>query len=190
MKKTIIGFAISLALTLVTANLSAQEMIATPDPVGGAKPEADAKPSVAVPPSPTPGTSGDPAANNWRYRWFNGHWWYWTPEKKWMTYNDQRRWVASEMKPGGPAVAERKTPAVVESRVPMPIERNVYMPPPVGSYYPGAAYYYPDPYWAGYYPGVAVGVWPYGNVYAGRRVGVDIWGPHGSVRVGRMRVGW
>ena len=43
-----------------------------------------------------------------------------------------------------------------------------------------------------YYPGVAVGVGPYGNVGVGvgRRVGVDVWGPLGAVRVGRIGVGW
>jgi hypothetical protein len=31
------------------------------------------------------------ASNNlqdWRYRWHNGQWWYWTPGNYWMTYNN------------------------------------------------------------------------------------------------------
>ncbi len=37
-----------------------------------------------------------------------------------------------------------------------------------------------------------IGARPYGsvNVGVGRRIGVDVYGPHGSVRVGRIFVGW
>ena len=50
----------------------------------------------------------------------------------------------------------------------------------------------PPAYWSGYYPGTAVGVGPYGNVSVdvGRRVSVDVAGPHGTVRVGRLCIGW
>jgi hypothetical protein len=67
----------------------------------------------------------------------------------------------------------------VES-TPTPSPYRVYQP-----VYPG----YHRPY---YYPGVAVGVRPYGDVgvAVGRRVGVDVWGGHGAVRVGRIGVGW
>ena len=64
-------------------------------------------------------------------------------------------------------------------------------------YYPAPydGYYYPydsgPGYGTGYYPGVAVGVWPYGvNVGVGPRVGVGVWGPRGAVRICRIYVGW
>lgn len=112
--------------------------------------------------------AGDPAQaplvtgpDGWRYRWSGGRWWYWTPAKRWLWYNGDGQWVEFE---------------------PAPAPYAVYRP---GYVYPG----YYRPY---YYPGVAVGVWPYGNVGVGvgRRVGVDVWGPHGAVRVGRIGVGW
>ena len=89
----------------------------------------------------------------------------WTPENRWMWYSDDGRWVAFEAS---------HPPAA--NAAPMPDAR--YLGPGV-------------PYTAGY-PGVAVGVRPYGNVNVavGRRVGVDVYGPHGSVRVGRIFVGW
>ena len=27
-------------------------------------------------------------ADPWRYRWYGGRWWYWTPESRWMWYGD------------------------------------------------------------------------------------------------------
>ena len=111
--------------------------------------------------------AGDPAQppvakgpDSWRYRWQDGRWWYWTPAKRWMWYGDGQ-WVYFE---------------------PTPAPYTVHQP---GYVYPG--------YYAPYYrPGVAVGVGPYGNVGVGvgRRVGVDVWGGHGGVRVGRIGVGW
>lgn len=99
--------------------------------------------------------------NGWRYRWSDGRWWYWTPAKRWMWYNDNKQWVDFE---------------------PTPTPHTVYRPRHV---YPG----YYRPY---YYPGVAVGVRPYGNVDVGvgHRVRVNVWGGHGSVRVGRIAIGW
>jgi hypothetical protein len=100
--------------------------------------------------------------DGWRYRWSGGRWWYWTPAERWMWYNDDGQWVEF---------------------VPSPAPYTVYQP---GYVYPG----YYRPYY--YYPGVAVDVWPYGNVGVGvgRRVGVNVWGGGGVVRVGRIRVGW
>ena len=145
---------------LLAANAMAQEVIATPAPASGTTSTVDS--SGPTHPSAT--------ANNWRYRWFNGRWWYWTPQDRWMWYSSDGHWVEFHANRAPPAVAENyDNPA-----------------------YDGG-YYYPAPgYWTGYYPGVAVGVRPYGNVNVGvgRRIGVDVWGPHGGVRVGRIWVGW
>ena len=36
---------------------------------------------------------------NGGYRWFNSHWWYWTPQNRWMVYCDQSGWVFPEAIP-------------------------------------------------------------------------------------------
>jgi len=80
-----------------------------------------------------------------------------------MWYSDDKRWVAFD--PNHPPVA------------------NAASAPSGSNGLPAAP---------AYDPGVAVGVRPYGNVNVGvgRRVGVDVCGPHGAVRVGRIFVGW
>lgn len=30
--------------------------------------------------------------NRWRYEYYNGYWWYWTPERRWAFFNG-RRWI-------------------------------------------------------------------------------------------------
>jgi hypothetical protein len=173
MRTIILYGALAVTIALAGARLLAQEMIATPDPVGGAQVQTGANVSPGVP------TQSGPAADRWRYRQFNGRWWYWTPQKRWMWYSDDGRWVEFDPNHGPPVAVQG--------------DGN---PPGYGGYYyaPGPGYYYyPGPrYWSGYYPGVAVGVGPYGDVGVGvgRRVGVDVWGPHGGVRVGRIHVGW
>ena len=148
--------------------LQAQELIATPDPVGG---------EVEKPAAPAE-TESVPKTDQWRYRWSDGRWWYWTPQKRWMYYGDDGQWVEYDASPAPLPVAPRAV-------VPTPYQ-GYYYPAPGHAYYPG-----PGP-WRGYYPGVAVGVAPYGRVGVGvgRRVGVDVWGPHGAVRVGRIHIGW
>jgi hypothetical protein len=144
---------------ILGSRIQAQELVPTPDPIGGVRSDAAAAIPPGTPVPPGPNTEG------WRYRWYEGRWWYWTPENRWMWYSDDGRWVAFEAS---------HPPAA--NAAPMPDAR--YLGPGV-------------PYTAGY-PGVAVGVRPYGNVNVavGRRVGVDVYGPHGSVRVGRIFVGW
>lgn len=165
------------ATLLVAWQASAQEILPTPDPAGTPRIEARAD---TLPPAADP--SVDQAANRWRYRWANDHWWYWTPENRWMWYNDEGRWVNYDPTP---------TPPTIEPRSNVP----VYVAP-YAAYYPRyysyGAYYPRYGYWSGYYPGVAVGAAPYGNVgvVVGRRVAVGVAGPYGSVRVGRIYVGW
>jgi hypothetical protein len=167
MRSIFVWAAAAVALALVGSHLPAQELIATPDPVGGAKTDAGANINVGDQPHPAPAANA--AGNNWRYRWYNGHWWYWTTQNRWMWYGDDHHWVAYDA---------NHSPPTVENH-----DNN------------GMAYEdsYPGPgRWAGYYPGVAVGVRPYGDVSVGvgRRVGVDVCGPHGAVRVGRLYIGW
>jgi hypothetical protein len=117
-------------------------------------------------------SSSNPAINptlpdeSWRYRRFEGRLWYWTPQNFWLWLRADGHWVKFDPNQG---------PAVI---VPGPLAHNTYYPPAA--------------YWTGRYPGVGVGVRPYGNVNVGvgRRIGVDVWGPYGSVRVGRIFIGW
>ena len=87
MRTLLIGAAVVLTLALIGGTLG-QEVIPTPFPVegtqsaaaGGVTPGDPAQASVAGP-------------DNWRYHWYRGYWWYWTPAKCWMWYNDNRQWV-------------------------------------------------------------------------------------------------
>ena len=163
MRAIFVGVAAVVMLALVGAYVLAQEVIATPAPAGPAKinPGADVNVVPPAPLSPVASAPAGPAKDTWRYRRFDGRWWYWTPAKRWLWYNGDGQWVEFE---------------------PVPAPYAVYRP----------AYVYPGYYRPYYRPGVAVGVGPYGNVGVGvgRRVGVDVWGAHGAVRVGRIGVGW
>jgi hypothetical protein len=162
MRATIFSAAVAAIFVLVCGRVLAQEVIPAPDPIGGTQTDAGAGIKIAVPPPPSPSANA-PLDNNWRYQQHNGRWWYWTPENRWLWYGNNGRWV----------------------------EFNQFQGPTV----PYRAYYSPSPYSPApgyYYPRVPVSVRPYGNVNVGvgRRVGVDVWGPHGAVRVGRIYVGW
>jgi hypothetical protein len=165
--------AVAIMLGLAGVYVLAQEIIAAPDPIGGTRTEAgtNAAAGVPAPSSPAPNAAAASNPDSWRYRWFSGRWWYWTPQNRWMWYSDDGQWV--------PFDANHMPPVAAQSAV-----------NPPG--YQGEYYYTGPGYWTGYYPGVGVGVGPYGNVNVGvgRRVGVDVWGPHGGVRVGRIYVGW
>jgi hypothetical protein len=153
----------------VVAQQRAIELIPTPDPIGGARIDA----GVPAPLNSSAGATAAGPKDSWRYRWYNGRWWYWTARNRWMWYGDDGHWI------------------VFDANNPPPIIRAPGNPP--GYYSPAPGYYDPGPaYSTGYYPGVGVGVGPYGNVGVGvgRRIGVDVAGPHGNVRVGRINVGW
>jgi hypothetical protein len=174
MKAMTVVIAAAATFALIGAYVLAQEIVATPDPIGGVKTEVNAgsNAGTVTPPRPAPGATKVPTKDDWRYRWYEGRWWYWMPDNHWMWYTDDGHWVNFD--------ANRNRSATTQSDASPPN-------------YSGPYYYYPAPgYWTGYYPGTVVGVGPYGNVNVGvgRRVGVDVWGPHGGVRVGRIYVGW
>jgi hypothetical protein len=175
-----LGMAWAIAV-LAASCVLAQEVITTPAPVEGTK--AGVAPRVPTLAAPAP-DAAKPAVDDWRYRWHEGRWWYWTPENRWMWFSDDGHWVAFD--------ADHRPPAV-DNRGDAVMQPQAASPGP-GYPYPAPGYYnpYPGYYYRGYYPGVAVGVWPYGNVGVGvgRRIGVDVWGPHGGVRVGRLYYGW
>ena len=173
----------AVAISLVALRALGQEAFPAPPPTDTAKvsPHVSAKTSEQSTSVPAPNAATAQDVNRWRYRWSNGRWWYWTPQSRWMWYSNDGRWI--EFNPND------SPPAVEEADRPMAYGYSYY--PPYG-YYGYRSYYPRYGYWRGYYPGVAVGVWPYGNVDVGvgRRVGVGVWGPHGGVRVGRIFVGW
>ena len=161
-------FYAALVTTVVLAGLCAmaQEMVATPDPVGGAN-TAVGRTAPNVPAGPMAG----PAADKWRYRWYDGHWWYWTPQNRWMWYSDDGHWVAFDASPTTPPAAPQSGAG--------PVPYDASYPGPL---YPAPGYYYPGRYWGGYYyPGVTVGVRPYGNV------NVAVGAPRGRQRLGPAR---
>jgi hypothetical protein len=174
MKTALLCAAAAALLALAGLHALAQEMVPAPEPIAGAKVDAN----VPAPAGPAADATIGPTKSDWRYRWYNGRWWYWMPQNRWMWYADNRHWVAFD--------ANNPPPAVRTHGYPHSYGGYHY-------YYPGPGYYYPGPgYSAGYYPGVGVGVGPYGSVGVGvgRRVSVDVRGPHGGVRVGRIFVGW
>jgi len=158
--------ALIIALTAIAGSVvlgslaQAQELVPVPDSIGGKPSDA----AAGVPPGAPLSPGSD--AESWRYRQHEGRWWYWTPENRWMWYGSDGRWMNFEANQPSPAHAagapNARSPAVV------------------------------TPYWTGYHPGTAVDVRPWGNVNVavGRRVGVDVCGPHGAVRVGRISIGW
>ena len=157
------------SLAMLGSYALAQEVITTPSPAGGAANNGHVSASASDQAHSAPATdaAAHQNANRWRYRWENGRWWYWTPQNRWLWYSDDGQWI--------PYDSNHAPQAVEQSN-----DRGVYD----NSSYTG--------YGPGYRPGVAVGVSPYGDVGVGvgRRVGVDVCGPHGAVRVGRIYVGW
>jgi hypothetical protein len=91
MKTIAAGAALILALTLRGSPTWGQELVPTPDPVaspsiGGTLPGPGGQIHSGVPANPAPAA----AADDWRYLWNDGCWWYWTPQNRWMWYRDGR----------------------------------------------------------------------------------------------------
>ncbi len=118
-------FLIALAAGLIAAALP-----------GGTVSAADPQPAVAYPAAttaaaPAPGydANGQPS----RYRFYNGYWWYWTPDNRWLCYMNGQ-WVS----PAAPAQATA------------PVYPYPYAVVPQPDYYPYAyGYPYPYPYYGG-----------------------------------------
>lgn len=108
------------------------------------------------------GVAANQSGDQWRYRWHNGTWWYWTQESRWI-YSNGNQWFNYE-----PA-----TVAVPDARYSNQPVYGYYQSGPNG-YYPGpyrysTGYrgYYGPAYQGGYYygpggyygqPGVSVGL--------------------------------
>ena len=90
------------------------------------------------------GVAANQSGDQWRYRWHNGMWWYWTQENRWI-YSNGNQWFNYE-----PAVTA--APDAGYSSQPA---YGYYQSNPNG-YYPNPNGYYPGPYrystgYRGYY---------------------------------------
>jgi hypothetical protein len=95
------------------------------------------------------GVAANQSGDQWRYRWHNNNWWYWTPDNRWV-YRNGNQWVNYE-----PAV-----PAAPDA--------GYSSQPAYGYYQPGPNGYYPGPYrystgYRGYYGPVYQGGYYYGS---------------------------
>ncbi len=126
-------------------------------PPPGASPAVQADPRVSV------NVTGDNRPDQWRYRWDNGRWWYWTPQNRWMWYSDNGGWV------------DYAGPLYSGEAVPYTAAYGSYEVPSGAYYYPG----YPGYYWYGgryyYSPGVSIGV-------GGIGIGIGGYGHYGHRR--------
>jgi hypothetical protein len=132
---------------------------------------------IAAPPT---GVAGDansavavnPGGDQWRYRWHNGKWWYWTTENRWV-YRNGNQWTNYE-------------PAT--TFVPDP---NRVSQPAYGYYGPNPYGYYSSPYgystgYGGYYnygPGYRAGYYGPGAYYGQSGISVGL-GFGRGIRIG------
>jgi hypothetical protein len=124
----------------------ARSEIRAPGPIQTPAPSVN----VGVPGNGNVGAAANPSDNQWRYRWHNNNWWYWTPENRWI-YRNGNAWVNYE-----PAVAA--VPAVVNANQPA----VGYTPGPYG-YTTGYRGYYGPAYQGGYYGPAYQGRYYYGS---------------------------
>jgi hypothetical protein len=109
--------------------------IATALPIGAVS-EANAQGVVAAPAPTAP--SPAPSPDSWRYRFYNGSWWYWTPDNRWLCYINGQ-WVI----PAAP----------VQAGVPVYPQYYTVVPQPYYGPYP-YGYYNPYPCYGG---GISIG---------------------------------
>ena len=84
--------------------------------------------------APTATISGQPVTSHthpsgpdaWRYRWCNGHWWYWLPDNRW-TYWEDGRWIDFDRNAAQPATPARLTFANGSPKSPATSDRG-YQP--------------------------------------------------------------
>jgi hypothetical protein len=122
-------FIVALFVGLTATALTVAAVSAADPPVAVAAPGT----TNAGAPAPTSAANGQPSP----YQFYNGCWWYWTPDNRWLCYVNGQ-WVS----PSPP----------VQASVPAyqyPVPQPYYAPYPYG-------YDYPYPYYGG--GGISVGV--------------------------------
>ena len=120
---------------------------------GGTVNAADPPVAVAASGTTNAGTAPGSAANtdSSRYKFYNGYWWYWLPDNRWLCYMNGQ-WVS----PGTPVQASPP----VQASVPAYVYPNYAVPQSYYDPYP-YGYAYPYPYYGG---GISFG---FGGVYGG-----------------------
>ena len=114
-------------------------------PVGAADAqEAVPAPAATSAGAPAPGYAPTSAESS-RYKFYNGYWWYWTPDNRWVCYVNGQ-WV----NPSPPAQAGTPVQAGVAV---YPTPNYVVVPQPYYGPYP---YGYGYPYYGG--GGISVGI--------------------------------
>ena len=56
------------------------------------------KPQLAAGAESSTAAPAQPESNAWRYKYYEGRWWYWMPSNSWAWY-DGRQWIAFEKDP-------------------------------------------------------------------------------------------
>jgi hypothetical protein len=124
------------------------------------------------------GVGANARAEQWRYRWHNGTWWYWTADNRWI-YSIGNQWFHYE-----PAVVA--VPDAAYSSQPVygyyQSGANVYYPGPY-RYSTGYGSYYGPAYQSGYYYGRGGYYYGRGGYYGRPRVSVGV-GFGRGVRIG------
>lgn len=130
-----------------------------------------AGPNTGVPSNANAAVAANSSGDQWRYRWHNGNWWYWTPENRWL-YRNGNEWANYE-----PAITFAPDPGYATQ-------------PTYGDYGPNPYGYYSRPYrystgYGGYYnyrPGYRGGYYGPGGYYG--RPGISIGTRRGGFRIG------
>jgi hypothetical protein len=104
------------------------------------------------------------SGDQWRYRWHNGIWWYWTPENRWV-YRNGNEWTNYE--PAVTAVPDARYSSQPAYGYYQPVPNGYYQSVPNGYYQSVPNGYYQGPYrystrYGGYYGPVYQGGYYYG----------------------------
>jgi len=104
---------------------------------------SDTNVNAGVPGNGNVGVAVNQRSDQWRYRWHNNNWWYWTPANRWV-YRNGNEWVNYEPAvTAAPAVGYANQPAYYQS------SPNGYYPGPY-RYSTGYGSYYGPVYQGGY----------------------------------------
>lgn len=169
---------IALSAALVAMPLFAAEPTPADDGAAATEelpaPQADKPASTKETDSAKTAASAKEADNKWRYRFYNGHWWYWQPDKHWVFWTGNE-WQDYDRQSYSQWLFERQM-ARYEAEgarvraAPYPGGYPLYF----GTY---GGYFGPGPYgpgsfyWRGSFPGPFPGSLWQGNLNIGTSVG-------------------
>ena len=160
------------APALAPASATAPAPMLSPTPAGQVRAEVGnpgtiqtpgASVNFGVPGNANVAVAANPGGDQWRYRWHNNNWWYWTTANRWV-YRNGNEWVNYQPAAAAvPAVAYTNQPAYGYSSGPYGYTtgyRGYYSPVYQGGYSGPVyqnGYYYGS---GGYYgqPGVSFGL--------------------------------